>query len=50
MDYIHGLDQIIKNKLLSIKNDPIKGEAFQIYKECVDYIDAGLRNGSLTIP
>ena len=49
MDNILGLDNTIKNKLLSIKNEPIKGEVFQIYKKCVDNIDTGLRNGSLMI-
>jgi hypothetical protein len=49
MDDIFGLDNSIKNKLLSIKDEPIKGEAFQIYKECINYIDSGLRDGSLII-
>ena len=49
MDDIVGLEQRIRDKLLDIKNEPIKGEVYQIYKECVDNIDVGLRNGSLTI-
>jgi hypothetical protein len=49
MDDIFGLDNSIKNKLLSIKDVPIKGKVFQIYKECVNNIDKGLRNGSLII-
>ncbi|MDR1543422.1 MAG: hypothetical protein LBS50_03225 [Prevotellaceae bacterium] len=49
MDDIFGLDNSIKDKLLSIKDEPIKGEAFQIYKKCVDNIDKGLKNGSLII-
>lgn len=49
MDDILGLNPAIKNKLLSIKNEPLKDEALRIYRECVKNIDTGLRNGSLTI-
>jgi hypothetical protein len=49
MDDIFGLDNSIKRKLLSIKDKSIKGEAFKIYKECVDSIDKGLRDGSLIL-
>ena len=49
MDDIQGLDRTIRAKLLSIRNEPIKGRVKQIYNECVRNIDAGLRNGSLNI-
>ena len=49
MDDILGLEQRIKEKLLSIMNKPIKSDTYQIYKECVGNIDAGLRNGSLIV-
>jgi hypothetical protein len=49
IDDIFGLDNNVRDKLLSIKNEPIKSVAFQIYKKCVEHIDKGLRNGSLIV-
>lgn len=49
MDDIFGLSKTIRLKLLSIKDEPVKGEVYQIYKECVEYIDKGLRSGSLIL-
>ena len=49
MDDILGLDHLIKDRLLRIKDEPIKNAAGKIYKECVNYIDRGLRNGSLIV-
>ena len=48
-DDIIGLPQSIKDKLLAIKDEPLKGEAMTIYKECLSLIDNGLRDNSLEI-
>ncbi len=49
MDDILNLPKTIKTKLLSIKDEPLKGDALRIYNECVSAIDEGLRNGKLDI-
>ncbi len=49
IDDIIGLNDSVKKKLLSIKDDPIKGQVKRIYEECKVIIDTGLRNGSLSI-
>ena len=49
MDDIDGLDISIKNKLISIKDLPLKGQTLTIYKRCMDVIVKGLIDNSLTI-
>lgn len=49
MDDIQNLPKSIKTKLLSIKDEPLKGDALKLYNECVQIIDEGLRNGELNI-
>jgi hypothetical protein len=49
VDDIIGLSQEIKAKLIAIKDEPLKGEAMTIYKECLNVIDNGLRDNSLKI-
>jgi hypothetical protein len=49
MDDIHNLPKSVKLKLLSIKDEPLKGDALRIYNECVQVIDHGLRSGSLFV-
>lgn len=49
MDDIEGLDKKIKNKLISIKDQPLKGGTLKTYSECVKVIVEGLKNDSLKI-
>lgn len=49
VDDIIGLSQEIKDKLITIKDEPLKGDAMTIYKECLNIIDRGLRDNSLQL-
>jgi hypothetical protein len=49
MDDIEGLDILIKNKLLSIKDIPLKGKTLIIYRQCTSLIVNGLKNGTLKL-
>lgn len=49
IDDIENLPLSIKKKLLSIKDQPLKGYAHQVYKKCVKAIDIGFRTGELKI-
>jgi hypothetical protein len=49
VDDIVGLPSTVRDNLISIKDDPLKGEAFRIYRKCIKVIEDGLRNGSLSI-
>lgn len=49
MDDIVGLDADTKKKLLSIQNEPLKDFALDIWNQCIEKIDRGLRNGTLTV-
>lgn len=49
VDDIIGLSIKIKKKLISIKDEPLKGDAMEVYRECINIIDSGLRNDKLKI-
>lgn len=49
LDDIEGLDKAIKDKLLAIKDQPLKGEALRIYSACVKTIVEGLKKDTLRI-
>ncbi len=49
IDDLVGVNPIIIQKLLTIKDSPLKGAELQLYKECIDYIYSGLKNGTLKI-
>jgi hypothetical protein len=49
LDDLNGLPVKIKNDLIKIINEPLKGEALRIYKKCVAVIEAGLRDGDIKI-
>jgi len=49
IDDLNGLPKDIRADLLSIIDEPLKGEALQIYGKCVAVVDKGLRNGTITI-
>lgn len=49
IDDIINLPEYIRNQLVSIKDEPLKGHALKIYGECVKKIDKGLREGTMTI-
>ena len=49
MDDIVGLDETTRSKLLKIQDIPLKGEAFQIYNECMEHIVLGLKDNSMGI-
>jgi len=48
-DDIEGLDQNIKEALLSIKDEPLKGEVLGIYNDCIKDITQKLNTGEYTI-
>jgi len=45
IDDIQGLEENIKNKLIAIKDSPIKGDAGKTYNQCKKIIAAGLKSG-----
>jgi hypothetical protein len=49
IDDIEGLEKDIKDKLIKIKDEPIKGSAGKIYNQCVKLIASGLKNGKYSI-
>jgi len=49
IDDILDLDSNIRNKLYEIKDYPLKGSIYEVYKECLSVIVNGLKNGSLTL-
>lgn len=49
IDDIENLDKNIKNDLLSIKDEPVKGKALKIYQNAKKYIHTGLENNTLKI-
>jgi len=44
VDDIEGLDQQIKNKLLKIKNEPLKGDALRVFNDCMKIIVSQLES------
>jgi hypothetical protein len=49
MDDIIGLDSKTKKILLTIQDEPLKGDALMKYKICIEIIDEGLRTGKLKL-
>lgn len=49
MDDLKGLPLDIKNKLLKIKDEPLKGEALKIYTECSNIIFEMIKNDEIEI-
>lgn len=49
IDDLIGVDLSIVQKLLKIKDLPLKGVELQLYKECINYIYLGLKNGAIKI-
>ena len=49
MDDLIGLSDSVKSILLSIQDEPLKGDAMKKFNHSVGIIWAGLRNGSVTI-
>lgn len=49
MDDIKGLPKGIKDQLLSIQNEPLKGDALRVYSSCMKQIVEGLKNNTLSV-
>jgi len=49
VDDIEGLDQQIKNKLLKIKDKPLKGDTLRVFNNCMKIIVSQLRRGEYKI-
>lgn len=49
MDELIGLPLEVKDTLLSIKDEPLKGEALSKYNECIKVIHNGLKSGDINI-
>ena len=49
MDDLKGLPLDIKNNLLKIKDEPLKGEALKIYTECSNIIFEMIKNDEIEI-
>lgn len=49
VDDIVGLRPEVKKQLYNIKDEPLKGEVYRVYKVCLSVIIPGLKNGSLTL-
>ena len=49
MDDLKGLPENIRNSLLSITNEPLKGKALSLYKKCVNEIIELISNGKIII-
>jgi hypothetical protein len=49
MDDIINLPDILRNRLVAISDQPLKGDALQIYRDCVKEIVNGLNQGTIKI-
>jgi hypothetical protein len=49
MDDIKGLPLAVKQKLLAIQDEPLKGNALRTYSECMKTIVAGLKDNTFSI-
>ena len=49
MDDLKGLPIEIREKLLSIKEEPLKGEALKIYNECSSKIFEMIKNDEIEV-
>lgn len=49
MDDIVNLPDDIKNKLIGVSDSPLKGEALQVYRNCVKEIVVALNRGTMVI-
>ena len=49
IDDLKGLNPDIKNKLLSIKDEPLKGDYLKIFNECKKEIVDGLKSGNIQL-
>lgn len=49
MDDLKGLPDDIRNSLMLIKDEPLKGEALEIYNRCSNYIFEKIKSGEIEV-